>query len=370
MRKASLYQAHRLWGICRRYGSDNIDWIRKAKSNASGPPDALSYDDADRILQHYDRGDYDAVLSAIRAYIPGFEWTNAPQPYARSGNRSTRPKPSIPSPAPAPVPPPEPEPNGPTSAFDWGIVPDFIPPECADEVATLVKAGVQLCLYGPSGCGKDALLYAVSKVLGKSFHQFSVSGGIRFSQLFYSVTLRDGNSEVTLQPLLRAIQDPNALVVLDEIMSIDEDIGLGLNSILEPSQRYIVTPIGTIHCKATIVATSNTSGRSMSEMYSGTKRQDESLISRFVMYPMDYSPQVVDYVISLLPSTAGNQVRIWYESLARKVREAQVPYDVSIRRLRQVVQLFHAGLPVRRAWELGMLGGLSDAERTMLGELI
>jgi len=108
----------------------------------------------------------------------------------------------------------------------------------------------------------------------------------------------------------------------------------------------------------------------MSEMYSGTKRQDESLISRFVMYPMDYSPQVVDYVISLLPSTAGNQVRIWYESLARKVREAQVPYDVSIRRLRQVVQLFHAGLPVRRAWELGMLGGLSDAERTMLGELI
>jgi MoxR-like ATPase len=196
-----------------------------------------------------------------------------------------------------------------------------------------------------------------------------MGGGTRFQHLFYSIEIVNGDTQIKLMPFLVAIQTPDSIVVLDEIMSMDEDIALALNSILEKSQRYMNTPLGEIkvHPTCTIVATSNTNGREISDMYTGTKRQDESLIKRFVQYNMDYDLGIEDKIMGCLLDEEKDYISRNLKQLRYKIKEGQLSYDASTRQVCQTIELIAGGIDYKRAYWLAFMSPLSESERLQVG---
>jgi len=155
--------------------------------------------------------------------------------------------------------------------------------------------------------------------------------------------------------------------LIDEAMSGDEDINTGLNSLTEKDTRCIETPNGRITCHkdAVICAAANTTGRHFSNMYTGTKRQDESMLNRFVQMRMDYDVNVERKILEgmKLDKSDIKAVTEELDELRKKVRQNMIPYDPSTRALINCAQLILMGFKGERAFEIAFLNPLSDAER-------
>jgi MoxR-like ATPase len=146
-----------------------------------------------------------------------------------------------------------------------GTASDYIKPDIYDQVKKAVLAGMNPVIFGPAGSGKSRLCKELAHDLGLDFFTLSFSGGLRYSQVFGSQTLTDGKTEWTPAPLLNWIQGP-CLILLDEIFICDPDITAGLNALLEPCTRSIMTPAGAfqVHSECRFIACSNSNGRQQS----------------------------------------------------------------------------------------------------------
>jgi hypothetical protein len=245
----------------------------------------------------------------------------------------------------------------------------YIKPPIWDEAIALIGAGLNIFIPGPAGCGKSRMVAEAAKALELDLFTISFSGGLRYAQAFGSTHIHEGNSEWRPAPLLEAVQKPG-IILLDEIWSADPEVSLGLNSLLEPDSRSILTPIGKIkvHEGCRFVAAANTVGRSVSRQYTGAQRADDSLLDRFMVIPMGYDLEVEASILKKL-GVNGKVAGYLLESLGglrRQIAEANTPFDASTRRLISAARAYLAGIPKERAFEIAFLNSLSKAERSRL----
>jgi len=243
----------------------------------------------------------------------------------------------------------------------------YTKPEIFDEVSAFVNSGINVLLTGPAGCGKSRMIKEIADSMETPFFTLSLSGGMRYAQVFGGTQIQEnGSSAWVPSQLLNAVQDAG-IVLLDEIFAADHNIAIGLNSLLEPDTRSITTPIGQInvHEDCRFVGAANTVGRSVSRQYTGATRCDDSLLDRFLTVPMDYSTKVESKILSrALPETGD---RKWFKStiksLRSQVKQHNIPFDPSTRRLINSVKAFGCGVTRERAFEVAFLSGMSTAER-------
>jgi len=389
--KATQKQTGYLWGFSIRYRADgtSIKWNALANAGDLSKNQAISLIrlckgwEADRSA-----GKQKELFDALRSYDPAFTFKTD-------------------CPAPAPVPDDEDDAPAAAAASDHDILKtlevilkptlyadliayieqnsgsgvkvipmqdgDYLKPEIFDTAYAELAAGNNLLIYGPAGCGKTRMVAEIAKAAGKPFTNISMSGGVRYSQVFGGpqMVIEDGQQVTKFVPaaLLVAIQQAG-VVNVDEIMAADPDVLLGLNSLLETDSRCIMTPMGMVyvHPDCWITACSNTNGRSISAQFTGAQRADDSLNDRFTAMSMTYSDAVEDKILDRIQDgPAKSYVRNNLRQLREKVRMNNITFDPSTRRLLTCLRSLSGGVPVEIAFANAFLNHLSVAERGKVG---
>lgn len=242
---------------------------------------------------------------------------------------------------------------------------DYIKPDIYEAIKKAVLARLNPIIFGPAGSGKSRLCKELAHDLDKPFHTMSFSGGLRYSQVFGSMAIYEGSTQWKPAPLLEWIQSP-ALILLDEIFSADPEVLLGLNSLLEPDTRNITTPAGTfeVNPETSFIACSNSNGRQQARQYTGTTRTDDSLLDRLIPpFFMDYDPKAEKKIIAgLIDADTARTLTTLLELFRRQIRENQIAFDPSTRRLIGTCKLIKAGFETMAAFKMSFMATLSEAE--------
>ena len=250
----------------------------------------------------------------------------------------------------------------------------YIKPKIFDDCLTTLKTGMNLLVYGPAGCGKSLMAKNLAKSLKLEFFPFSVAGGMRYHHLFGGDKIKVNDkgqqySEFELSDLLLAVQKPS-LILFDEIFGLDPEVALGLNGLIEQGTRQIQTKAGLVkvHKDCRFIGCANNNGRSVSRSYTGAMRSDASLLDRFVKQEMDYDSKVEnallkDCATAEIKTALGGGLKMLREGL----KQSNIAFDASTRRLVQAIELTNAGLPPNKAFDMCFLKDLSPAERTKTG---
>lgn len=259
------------------------------------------------------------------------------------------------------------EPPKPTPKPKYDNLPaEFVVPPLFDHMVTLAKNRINFMLCGPAGCGKTYMANMVAKAINQECYDCTLSGGVRYSQVFGSTNLKNGDSEWTPSDLLKAVQRPG-VVVINEILGGDADVLIGFNSLTEPGQRFINTPAGRleVHPECRFIATANNKGRSQSRSYIAAQVQDGSILDRFgVKLDVDYDATVEKKLAeSLIDASTADKILKLLANLRTALKTAEINFDPSTRRLLLCCQQIKAGIVPSVAFETTFLTSLSHAER-------
>jgi MoxR-like ATPase len=424
--KATYKQARAIWAFCVKNGNKNTDWSALAKNGV------LKRREASEIITAFyaPNKNFERAAELIRAFIPDFELKPEDERTSDVPDDEEIPKEDAESDEPEKEKsedrdePQKSEPDGeedthgeeasqdgssPEAKLDWEkllkaildrdldsvkellgikdeptpapppgfpmipeapVVGEYIKPKCYDEIYHLVRSRVNVLLTGPAGCGKSRMAEEIAKGLEVDFHAISFSGGMRYAQVFGTTQLKDGESEWKPAELLEAIQKPG-VILLDEVFAGDPDVLLGVNSMLEPNSRKILTPIGEIavHDECRFIGAANTSGRTISRQYTGAQRSDDSLLDRFVQENVDYEPKTERKILEKLgvEMTTAELLAEKLRDLREKIKSSNIPFDASTRRLISAARIKLSGIDTQRAFSLAFLNGLSKAERAKVG---
>ncbi len=258
----------------------------------------------------------------------------------------------------------------------------FIKPSWFDKVAHYVAvARLEGChnlrpfLVGPRGCGKSRAMREIASALGfEHFVSISFGGGMRYDKAFGGLRIRGGDTVYEPGVVLKAFIQENTLIFIDEALSGDEDVTIGLNCFLdEPFELLGPDGISYRVGKGSVVcAAANSTGRQVSRQYTGAKVQDSSLLDRFVQIVVGYDPEVEAELISKFGASLSAEDKTYIarnlaDLRAKLKTDGSITYDASTRKLIVCVLATASGIKVEEAFVDAFLNPLSKVERAKLG---
>lgn len=207
---------------------------------------------------------------------------------------------------------------------------------------------------GKQGCGKSELAQQFAARLNRPFAEFQVGLLQESGQLFGQQTLHNNSINYEKFLFIDAIQEQNAVILLDEVNRAENPKALNaLFSVLDDRRTIWIDELhqsipvakGVIFF-ATINEGSN---------FTGTDTLDAAISDRFYVVEMDILPpeQEIDLLIQRivgLDRDKANKI----DSVINGVRRNAV--DVSTRKALDIAELVYTGLDIRQAFtfSLGM----------------
>jgi MoxR-like ATPase len=237
-----------------------------------------------------------------------------------------------------------------------------------DRAACYIKAGLNTMLIGPTGSGKSMMPRVIAETLGLDFYEESVADK-RYTDIIGSTQVTDGTSSFQFSNLVKALQKENMIVCINEIFGLEPDVLLALNDGLEMNTRCLQTKGGPVDIKATVVATTNTTGRSVSRQYTGAKRADDSTLSRFAAkLNIGFDERVESKLLEQIKEAdARKSIKDNLTKLRKELKAANISHDCGTRELQSAITNYAACGDAWIAFEDAFLGGLSKPERTKIG---
>jgi len=156
-------------------------------------------------------------------------------------------------------------------------------------LSTLVRGGKSCLITGATGAGKTTFCYSLADEL--NMNPVVINCGstqdARTSLLGY-FTLEDGNTKFQESDFLKAIQEPNTLVILDELSRASDDAYNIIFPILDFRRNIRVDEVAKGHevevdGSVRFVATAN-----VGIEYSATRTIDRALQDRFMVFNLPY----------------------------------------------------------------------------------
>lgn len=161
----------------------------------------------------------------------------------------------------------------------------------------LVRSGLRgknIMLTGHQGSGKTKCARALGEALGRKMHYFNIGAmqDPRIS-LIGNTTSHSGTTEFVPSRFARAIQEPFAVILCDELSRGDLEAWNILMTVFDPEQRYLALDEGVENTDGiddsvikvapgvTFIATAN-----IGRQFTATKVMDEALEDRFVWFEM------------------------------------------------------------------------------------
>lgn len=154
-----------------------------------------------------------------------------------------------------------------------------------------VLRGKNIMITGPSGCGKTLAVQTISAVLAdRPFFYFNLGATQDARSTLIGNTHFDKSRGTFVAEALfvKAIQTPNAIVLLDEVSRAHPDAHNILMTVLDQNQRYLridehpETPTVKVAKGVTFIGTANIGAE-----YTATRVLDRALTDRFVIVEMD-----------------------------------------------------------------------------------
>ena len=245
--------------------------------------------------------------------------------------------------------------------------------------------GKNIMMTGPAGCGKTMAAKSVVNSLDRPDFYFNL-GATQDprSTLVGNVQFDKGKGTYLAESLfVKAIQTPNAVILLDELSRAHPDAWNILMTVLDYGQRYLRLDEqdnqATIKVAegVTFVATAN-----IGNEYTSTRVMDKALMDRFTIVEMDVLTEdeensLLNYMFPHVDSVLlGNVAKI--ASLTRSEANsdtARIPSGISTRTTVELCGLLYDGFNLQEAAEVSIYpqydntGGV-DSERTFVKQIV
>jgi nitric oxide reductase NorQ protein len=245
--------------------------------------------------------------------------------------------------------------------------------------------GKNIMMTGPAGCGKTMAAKALVNSLDRPDYYFNL-GATQDPRgtLIGNTHFEDGKGTYFSESLfVKAIQTPNAVILLDELSRAHPDAWNILMTVLDYGQRYLrldeqdTQATISVAEGVTFVATAN-----IGNEYTSTRVMDKALMDRFTIVEMDVLNETEEYdlLTYMFPHVdddlLGNVAKI--ASLTRNEANsetARIGSGISTRTTVELSGLLFDGFSLEEAAEVSIYpqydnaGGV-DSERTFVKQIV
>ena len=252
----------------------------------------------------------------------------------------------------------------------------------------LVRSGVRgknIMMTGPAGCGKTMAAKSLVNSLDRPDYYFNLGATQDPRSTLIGNTHFDSKKGTYFEQshFVKAIQVPNAVILLDELSRAHPDAWNILMTVLDYGQRYLrideATGSDTIKVAdgVTFVATAN-----IGNEYTSTRVMDKALMDRFTIVEMDVlteadESQLLGYMFPSVEGTLLNNVA----KIATLTRTesgsdtARISSGISTRTTVELCGLLYDGFTLQESSEVSIYpqydntGGV-DSERTFVKQIV
>ncbi|APZ42514.1 AAA family ATPase [Acidihalobacter ferrooxydans] len=247
-------------------------------------------------------------------------------------------------------------------------------------------------IHGPSGCGKTELMVQVGARLKRPVHVISMGEETSLRELLGTFELKSAESkngfETAFQygALTQAMQNPGAIVVLDEFNMAPSTVAAQFNRLLETGEITVPETGETVKAadNVTFVVTANTSGGiDESGIYAGSQAQNGATRSRFSGLRVNYLPRDLEEQIIVrsfprinavvqLPETNKSLSALMVETaiaIRSLVADQEVSLPFTVRNLKEWAGSTLAFRDIGEAFTDAYFDMLGETERTAVGEV-
>jgi len=250
-----------------------------------------------------------------------------------------------------------------------------------------VLRGKNIMMTGPSGCGKTLSAQSIAAALeGRPYFYFNMGAtqDPRSTLIGNTHYNKDKGTFVADAFFVKAIQIPNAIILLDELTRAHADAWNILMSVLDENQRYLRidekpdTPTIRVASGVTFIATANIGAE-----YTATRVLDRAILDRFSSI-VEMEPLGVEDEIALLkmtyPDVNDASIRAIAEIAAHtrqqvKSDDPKVTTMISSRVSKEMAGLLYDGFTLAETAESCVYpffspAGGADSERTYMKQLV
>lgn len=252
----------------------------------------------------------------------------------------------------------------------------------------LVRSGVRgknIMMTGPAGCGKTMAAKSLVNSLDRPDYYFNLGATQDPRSTLIGNTHFDSKKGTYFSEshFVKAIQTPNAVILLDELSRAHPDAWNILMTVLDYGQRYLrldeATGSETIKVAdgVTFVATAN-----IGNEYTSTRVMDKALMDRFTIVEMDVLNEedettLLNYMFPSVDSVLlGNVAKIATLTRTESNSEtARITSGISTRTTVELCGLLFDGFSLEEAAEVSIYpqydntGGV-DSERTFVKQIV
>ena len=245
--------------------------------------------------------------------------------------------------------------------------------------------GKNIMMTGPAGCGKTMAAKALVNALDRPDFYFNLGAtqDPRASLIGNTHFNKETGTYFSEALFVKAIQTPNAVILLDELSRAHPDAWNILMTVLDQGQRYLrldeASGQETINVAdgVTFIATAN-----IGNEYTSTRVMDKALMDRFTIIEMDLlskdeEASLLKYMFPLVPSKDLDNVAGIAEMTRKECNneEARLSAPVSTRTSVEIASLLYDGFTLQEASDITIYpqystdGGV-DSERTFVKQIV
>ena len=245
--------------------------------------------------------------------------------------------------------------------------------------------GKNIMMTGPSGCGKTMAAKSVVNALERPDFYFNLGAtqDPRSTLIANTHFNKEDGTFFSEALFVKAIQTPNAVILLDELSRAHPDAHNILMTVLDAGQRYLRldeadgSPTIKVAKGVTFIATAN-----IGNEYTATRVMDRALLDRFIIVEMDVlnKEEEQDLLEYLFPKLANKDIMAIADIVGgtRQELKSETPRistHISTRNSVEMASLIYDGFTLPEAAEVCIYpqfdnsGGI-DSERTFVKQLV
>ena len=161
-----------------------------------------------------------------------------------------------------------------------------------------IEKGKNILMVGSSGCGKTDATFKAAESLGKKITYFNLGAtqDPRSTLIGNTHYNKDSGTYFSESLFVRAIQQENAVILLDELSRAHPEAWNILMTVLDPIQRYLRldekddSPTIKVASGVSFIATAN-----IGMEYTATRVIDRAILDRFALFEMDVLSEDEEY---------------------------------------------------------------------------